>query len=288
MKNNIEKYLDHLKHRNLSAKTIRIRRYALREFHKIYKDKRVQDITEKDIINYANQISDLRESTQYIRMCGLKLFFKWLEKSFIIFSDPMADITMKKPPKYIPRTLSPEQIDTVIESVDTSEMFGVRDRAFLELLYSTGARRGEVLNMKIKDVNFIQRLITITGKGNKQRTVPVGETALKWLKNYLHVRPKGKNQNDLWLTSDGDKMQEHIADQLFKKIRKNTGINCSSHTLRRSCATHLLQNGMHPSFIAELLGHASSASLKHYLKVEIEELKETQSLLGGNELWKQL
>ena len=83
-------------------------------------------------------------------------------------------------------------------------------------------------------------------------------------------------------------MLEHIIEHLFKRIRHKTNINCTSHTLRRSCATHLLQNGMHPCLIAELLGHASSASLKYYLKVEIEELKETQELFGGGDLCKQL
>ena len=145
MKNNIDEYsiqyLGYLKSLNFSPKTIRIRKYTLSQFSEILSDKRVQDIIEKDIIDYANKISDLSDSTQYIRMVGLKLFFKWLEKSFIIFSNPTAEIKAKRPPKRIPRTLSPEQINTIIESIDTTKMIGVRDRAFLEIIYSTGARR---------------------------------------------------------------------------------------------------------------------------------------------------
>lgn len=281
-------FLEHLASINFSDKTIRIRRQSIDSFLKAFPVKPFTDVTEEDISSYAKSLECHKENTQSIRMRSLKLFFTWLEENFHIFHNPMKEVSIKPVSKLIPRTLSVKQIDTVLESIDISKDKGIRNRAFLELAYSTAARRSELLNLKLEDIDLVNCLLLVDGKGSKERRVPFGSLALEWLNKYLEHRKAmeiaEESRHDLWINRYGVKISEQVIETLFRNIRKNTGIDCSCHTLRRSCATHLLQNDMPPSMICDLLGHASLASLKHYLKVDIEELKESQSLMEGP-LW---
>ncbi len=159
---------------------------------------------------------------------------------------------------------------------------GFRNRAILEVSYSTGVRCEELLNLSIFDVECERRRIRVLGKGRKERTVPIGRHAADYVKHYLkNGRPKllGQSHPDttaLWISCKGHPLTIIGLRQMLRNYGKKAGIkqNVNAQILRRSCATHMLDNGAHPVVVAQLLGHAKLSTLSHYLKVTITELKQ--------------
>jgi integrase/recombinase XerD len=172
----------------------------------------------------------------------------------------------------------------LLSQPDISRPTGIRDRAVLEVFYSTGARLEELCGMNVHDADLKQGRIRITGKGNKERAVPMGRQAVYWTERYLKdVRPgflrKRPDEPALWLGVAGKRINPLIVERFIRRYGEKAGIKhpVTPHTLRRACATHMLRGGAHPVQIQMLLGHASLRILSRYLKVTITDMMKTHA-----------
>jgi integrase/recombinase XerD len=180
----------------------------------------------------------------------------------------------------LPKVLSVADVDRLMNETDIEEPAGLRDRAILETLYSTGLRRMELVKLKLYDVDLRQGMVTVReGKGRKDRLVPIGACACAWLHRYIEeVRPHLSMRSDeltLFLTDYGEAFERNRLGDLVKRYMRHAGIaQGSCHLLRHACATHMLENGADMRFIQILLGHASITSTEIYASVSIAKLKE--------------
>lgn len=283
----VRAYLRHLKRRNYSAVTIDGQTKALERFILFLRRRRVrrtQDVTEGIIESYLAELEHegLKRSSIGKYLIDVQKLYGYMEKQGLLFENPAEDIRLLDKPRLLPDAITVEEVHALLNQPDTSDAIGFRDRAMLEMLYATGARRDEMVNMTIPDLNLGEELVRVTGKGSKQRFVPLGRHATQWTEQYLHVsRPKllgkGKPPTDvLWMNAKHTPLQGEALGAVVRKYGRQTGVMrpITTHTLRRTCATHLLMNGAHPVAVAEMLGHADLRSLGHYLRVTIAELQE--------------
>lgn len=223
----------------------------------------------------------LAVSTQYTRLAVVRGYFSFLAKQRYIMYSPIADIEMPKLPKRLPRTvLTVAEAEQIIAMADVTTLAGLRDRAILEVLYSTGCRRSELVNLGIYDINHEQGTVFIRdGKGQADRVVPVGERALQWLDKYLfEVRPQLVTEPDpavVFLTENGEAM---VTRQLSQRVREyvkaaDIGKVGSCHMFRHTAATLMLENGADVRFIQQMLGHARLETTQIYTRVSISQLK---------------
>jgi integrase/recombinase XerD len=189
---------------------------------------------------------------------------------------------MPKLPKRLPQyVLTVEEVERILSEPDCSKPSGIRDRAIMELLYSTGLRRMELAKLKVHDVNLGHGTLMVRGgKGGKDRMVPVGSRAAAWLTKYLaDVRPTLTAATDdgrLFLTDFGESFEKHRLGDMVKRYIANAGIPApgACHLFRHACATHMLENGADIRFIQAMLGHAQLSTTEIYTQVSISKLKE--------------
>ena len=220
-------------------------------------------------------------SSQRKRLGVIKDLFKYLTKNNHIPANPASELELPRAEKRLPQqALSLTEIKTILNYPDITDPLGIRDRAILELLYSTGIRRTELTNLQLTDLNQErQTLQIIQGKGNKDRVVPVGKSTLTWLEKYLdEVRPKlltNATEKAFFLTSYGESFHPDVLSrQVSKQIQQaEIGRPGSCHLLRHTCATHMLEGGADIRFIQQLLGHAKLETTAIYTHVSIEQLK---------------
>lgn len=178
----------------------------------------------------------------------------------------------------LPAVLSVEEVDRFLNVIDLSKPLGIRDRALFELIYSCGLRISEVVTLKVSNVHLKERILIVTGKGNKERMVPFGESARKWLDTYLEeVRPFFVGNNiveEVFLNYKGKGISRKGIWKNFKNYESLSGINAKVHTLRHSFATHLLAGGMDLRSVQELLGHSDLATTTIYTHIENKQLRE--------------
>ncbi|MBP3608362.1 MAG: tyrosine recombinase XerD [Treponema sp.] len=178
----------------------------------------------------------------------------------------------------LPAVLTVEEVDRFLNVIDLSKPLGIRDRALFELIYSCGLRISEVVTLKISNVHLKERILIVTGKGNKERMVPFGESARKWLDTYLEeVRPFFVGNNiveEVFLNYKGKGISRKGIWKNFKNYESLSGINAKVHTLRHSFATHLLAGGMDLRSVQELLGHSDLATTTIYTHIENKQLRE--------------
>lgn len=218
-------------------------------------------------------------------MRAVKSFFRFLKENDYLAGDPAKDITYAKTPKRLPRSiLSGPEAKKILHAADTKTVLGYRNRAILEVLYSTGIRREEVINLTLQDVDYHDGLVRInSGKGNKDRVVPIGKIACRYLENYIKaVRPsliRDPYNNHLFLSLKGNRLSKNMVWEIVKRYGKKTKIkkNISPHTFRHTCATLMLRNKANIRHIQELLGHASLEATQVYASVSITDLKEVHS-----------
>jgi integrase/recombinase XerD len=200
-------------------------------------------------------------------------------------ANPAADLDLpRKPNKTLPRSLSVEDVQTILNLPDVTDPLGIRDRAILELFYSTGIRRSECARVDVDDFDRQRGLLTVRkGKGQKDRVVPVGEQAIYWLDKYLEkTRPlldTPRSDRALFLSGYGERLSPgYIGNWVRRTIDKaEIGRSGSCHLLRHSCATHMLENGADIRFIQQLLGHARLDTTQIYTDVSIVQLREVHS-----------
>jgi integrase/recombinase XerD len=216
---------------------------------------------------------------------AMKGFFRFLAEKNYLVSDPVKDVSYARTPKRLPRSiLTGPEAKKVIHAPDTKTVTGYRDRAILEVFYSTGIRRSELIHLQLADVDYHEGFVRVnSGKGRKDRVVPIGKIACRYIENYIKaVRPmlvKDPADNHLFLTVNGTRISKNRVWELVKIYSKKTKIkkNISPHTFRHTCATLMLRNKANIRHIQELLGHASLETTQVYTSVSIADLKEVHS-----------
>ena len=215
---------------------------------------------------------------------GLKGFFNYLIFENYRETNPLELIESPKIGRKLPDTLALEEIDQLIKAIDLSGAQGERNRAILETLYGCGLRVSELTSLKISDLFFKEGFIKITGKGDKQRFVPIGDTTIKYIEIYrkevrVHQKIPPKAQDTLFLNRRGNQLTRAMIFTIIKQLVEKTGIDkvISPHTFRHSFATHLLENGADLRAIQQMLGHQSITTTEIYTHIETSFLQETIS-----------
>jgi len=221
----------------------------------------------------------LSASSIKLIVVALKIFFRFLAAKAMIDRDPSEALTLPRIERYLPETLNELQVEQFLEKIDTKANHGLRDRAMIELLYASGLRISELANARLENFNFEERIIRVTGKGNKTRLVPVGRKACEALAAYLSAeRPslvKARSGSEIFLSERGTKLTTARFWQIIKKHAQRAGLekNVYPHLLRHSFATHLLSNGADLRIIQEMLGHADISTTQVYTHVDQQRLK---------------
>ena len=259
--------------KGLSDKTKESYGYDLNTYKDFLYDKgitNVKSITTNDIEDYLKYRNDENELTSTIahNLTVIKNFHSYLLKSRIIDKDVSENISRPKLRKTLPKTLSIEDIDKLLD-IRLNSLYDYRNKAMIELMYGSGLRVSELISLDLHSIDFTNCIIRITGKGKKDRIVPVGEYSMYYLEKYLEVRNsmlKKENTDALFLNNHGKRMTRQGFFKNLKSILRNQGLdeNVSPHTLRHSFATHLLERGADLRSIQELLGHSDIATTQIY------------------------
>jgi integrase/recombinase XerD len=211
---------------------------------------------------------------------ALKRFYRYLLRENLIATDPTLNLDSPKLPRALPKTLTEADVERLLDSADVNTPLGLRDRAMLETLYATGLRVSELVGLKLTAVNLNDGVLRVTGKGNKDRLVPLGEEAVQWLKRYLaDARPRlmEKNLSDaVFVTARGGGMTRQGFWYLIRRRAQAAGItrSLSPHTLRHAFATHLLNHGADLRVVQMLLGHSDISTTQIYTHVARERMKQ--------------
>ena len=237
-------------------------------------------ITEDDIRLFIHDIAlHHNAKTQARIISGMRSFFNYLIFEGYRTSNPMELIEAPKTPRNLPDTLSVEEIDTLIATVDLSKPEGERNRALLETLYGCGLRVSELISLRISDIYFEEGFLKVTGKGNKQRLVPLGDITQKYISIYLkqlrpHVPVQKGFEDILFLNRNGKMLSRAMIFKIVKELAQKAGIRkkISPHTFRHSFASHLLENGADLRAIQQMLGHKSITTTEIYMHIDRSHL----------------
>ncbi len=224
-----------------------------------------------------------KANTVAVRALTLMKFFRWLKEERVILADPAERIPIPKERQRVPRYVSPAEIETLLTQPDVSTPWGLRDRALMEVLYSSGLRISEALDLEIEDINYSEGFIYVrNGKGGKARTVPMSQTAGHWLTRYM-LEGRRKMEVDcsrlVFLSRDGARLSRQSAAEAFRRYVQSAGLPAwlSPHSLRHACATHMLHNRADLASIQQMLGHARPESTRIYTLVRCQDLKAVHS-----------
>lgn len=274
----LEKFYNYLSlERNYSEHTVNSYIREIKKFLKFNK-KSFNNITDKDLTKYLNSYKNITGRTRSHKISILKSFFYLLLREEIIINNPALNLTVPKTTKNIPDILSLEEVSSLLD-FEVKTPYNARDKAILELLYSSGLRVSELLNLEISNIDLQDCLIRVMGKGKKERIIPLGDYAIDALKVYLNdYRPSIniKNSNYAFLNKNGTKLSRQAIFKTIKlqAIKKGIKKNISPHTLRHTFASHLLKNGADLRIIQELLGHENLSTTQVYTHITKDELKK--------------
>ena len=274
------------KERNFSLHTIKAYKNDLNRFNYFLNNtlsrKKLAKINRNDIRKFLAEEYDNGYSSKTVarRLATIKSYFKYLVKTELIQENISIHINSPKVPKKLPNFVDKNLIDTLMKTPSLDTHIGIRDRAVLELFYSTGMRLSELVNMNIGDFEINKKLIRVIGKGNKERMIPYGRTAESAIKNYLKIRnlslkPAFANK-PLFVNSSEKRISKRTIQRRMNNYIKLVadGKRIGPHLLRHTFATHLLDNGADIRAVKDLLGHSSLSSTQIYTQVSIEKLKK--------------
>ena len=274
------------KERNFSLHTIKAYKNDLNRFNYFLDNtlsrKKLAKINRNDIRKFLAEEYDNGYSSKTVarRLATIKSYFKYLVKTELIQENISIHINSPKVPKKLPNFVDKNLIDTLMKTPSLDTHIGIRDRAVLELFYSTGMRLSELVNMNIGDFEINKKLIRVIGKGNKERMIPYGRTAESAIKNYLKIRnlslkPAFANK-PLFVNNSGKRISKRTIQRRMNNYIKLVadGKRIGPHLLRHTFATHLLDNGADIRAVKDLLGHSSLSSTQIYTHVSIEKLKK--------------
>jgi integrase/recombinase XerD len=272
--------------------TVRGRRQAIRRFIAWCDDRGLSDpkeITKPILERYQRHLFYYRKAdgaplslgSQHAALTPLKTFFKWLAKENHILWNPASELELPPQPKHLPRALlSIEDVESILRAADHATTTGLRDRAMLEMLYSTGLRRTELANLRRYDADLSRLIVFVReGKGRKDRVVPLGERAGLWLDKYMVESRPLLASNDceaLFVTDYGEPITPDFLATRVNRYMELASIDKpgSCHLFRHACATHMLDNGADIRFIQAMLGHAALSSTERYTHVAIGKLQQ--------------
>ena len=233
-----------------------------------------------DFIEFINELGLSRYSQARI-ISGIKAFYKYLVYEDLITDDPSELIEGPKLGRKLPDTLSVHEIEALFEAIDHSKPEGVRNRAMLETLYSSGLRVSELIGLQISNIYLDIGFIRIIGKGNKERLVPIGSSALKHISLYrehirVHLTPKAGHEDYLFLNKRGSQLSRVMVFMVIKELAQKISLdkNISPHTFRHSFATHLIEGGADLRAVQEMLGHESITTTEIYTHLDRDYLKQ--------------
>ena len=281
MKDHILDYIDYISYeKGLSNNTKTSYLSDLEEYEAYLNKKGITscpDIKKDDIRSYLRYLDNNSKTTTIARkLTTIKNFHKYLLKEHIVKVDEAESIERPKLQKHLPNTLTIEEVDLLLDiKLDTS--FDYRNKAMLELLYGTGIRVSELVNLTIHSIDLENSIVRLSGKGNKERIIPLGDYTIHYLNEYLKVRPelfKKGNTDDLFLNNHGRRITRQGFFKLLKKLLEEKGLNTniSPHSLRHSFATHLLSGGADLRSIQMLLGHSDIATTKIYTHISNDKV----------------
>ncbi|HNS17410.1 MAG TPA: site-specific tyrosine recombinase XerD [Bacteroidales bacterium] len=235
----------------------------------------------KDFLNQINEIG-LEARSQARILSGLKGFYKYLLLENAIAKDPTELIESPKIGRKLPETLTVEEIDRMIEAIDMSKPAGHRNKALIETMYACGLRVSESVNLRITDLYFNEGFIRVTGKGDKERLIPIGQSAIKFIAIYQeetrrHQTVVKEAKDILFLNKRGGKLSRVMVFKIIKDLAAKCGIQktISPHTLRHSFATHLVERGADLRAVQEMLGHESITTTEIYTHLDRRYLRDT-------------
>lgn len=280
----INDFIDYLVlERKLSINTKESYNFDLCEFNRFFDNRNIKNINEQDLLNYLVYLKDekkLSERSIERHLTTIRSFYKYLMKNEIINEDITKNIDNLKIGKYLPNTLSLEEIDKLMD-ISLTSPFAYRTKAMLELMYGSGLRVSELVNLTLSDIDLYNCTILIHGKGNKERIVPLGEYAKEYLVKYLEIRNqlikrRNGDYDELFLNNHGKPITRNGFNFLLNNILKEKGINkkITPHTLRHSFATHMLDNGADLRTIQELLGHSDIVTTRIYTHISKKSLQD--------------
>lgn len=288
----LDDYLEWMKIRNRTDEAIEGRRAELKVFFRWTEERSLihpHQITRTILESYQRWLYHYRKkngkplgvSTQYSYLGAVKYYFAWLCKQRVLEANPASEIELPRPARRLPiEALSIPEMESILAQPDIGDHLGVRDRAILELFYSTGIRRAELARLELCDLNRDKRLLRVRlGKCQKDRVVPVGQRAMRWLEKYLdEVRPLLTLKADvqaLFLTGYGEAFNADVLGRVAIKYieQADIGRKGGAHLFRHTCATHLLEGGADIRYIQQLLGHEKLETTAIYTEVSILQLQ---------------
>ena len=280
MKRFIKRFINYLEiEKDASLHTVKNYKIDLEEFSDYINDRPLGEITHIILRTWLANLrkKGYKKSTIARKLASLRSFFKFAVREGYIDTNPAVSLSTPKQEKKLPTFLTIDEVIKLIEAPHDEDKNGLRDKAILETLYSTGIRVGELVGLNVEDVDFIGGIIKVKGKGKKERIIPIGDKALKAIRNYLDRRKvTSKQSRSLFLNTRGKRINPRsvyrIVDKYIKMISKKQGV--SPHTLRHSFATHLLDRGADLRSVQELLGHANLSTTQIYTHISSRRLKE--------------
>lgn len=282
----IEKFLSYLSvERGLAQNTLLSYGSDLRKYIAFLRKSHILTLgktTKHEVMTYLLELKDkgLSPTTVARSLVSLKVFYRFLAQEGYLATDPTINLESPKVWSKLPETLSLGEIEVLLEKPDLEDPLGLRDRAALELLYATGARVSELINLKIADANLEVGYLRCLGKGKKERIIPLGSHAQEALKNYLDKGRKRlvgeKDAKELFVNRFGNLLSRQGFWKMLKKYAKRVDFEkrITPHILRHSFATHLLERGADLRSIQEMLGHSDISTTQIYTHVDRERLKE--------------
>ena len=280
----IDDYLNYLLlEKRLANNTRESYEFDLKCFYNYFSNREVTSLNERDLVNYLKYLKeDKKLSSKSIErhLTTIRNFFKYLVKSNIIKYDISKNIDNLKLEKHLPTILSIDEVDNLLD-ISLNNPFNYRTKAMLELIYGSGLRISELVNLSLNDIDLYNSTILIHGKGNKERIVPLGEYAQKYLVLYLDnrkylLKKKNGNPSQLFLNNHGQAITRNGFNYLLNNILKEKGIDkkITPHTLRHSFATHMLNNGADLRTIQELLGHSDIVTTRIYTHIAKKQIQD--------------
>lgn len=264
--------------RNLTQITIKNYQDDLKCFLRFFPEKQfTNDLLETDIqsFTYKQSINDLKSSTITRRITVLKTFYIFLEGEGIV-KNLVNEVVIPKGQKTLPVYLTVDEVSRLLEAPDIKTIAGKRDKAMIEVMYSSGLRVSELINLQFKQVNAQEGIVTVIGKGKKERSIPIRNTALNCLNDYIIERNKNKivDKSYIFINKNGKKISRQYFFIQIRKYAKECGIEKTihPHTLRHSFATHLLSNGANLRAVQEMLGHKNIVTTQIYTHLESDKI----------------
>lgn len=287
----LEDYLVFLKiEKGLSLNTVESYKRDITHYLSYLKKYAIEDWEEIDRYILLSFFSDERKSeksdnTIIREFSSLRKFHQFLKQEGYTSEDPMLYVQTPKKSDTLPKIISMDQVERLLNFPDTTKPLGIRDRAIIEVLYATGLRISELIELTTEEVHLSMKLIQVVGKGNKERLIPIGEMGTYWLDYYMtNARPRllRKSERDtpvIFLNSRGAPLSRQGVWKKLKQLSREAGIQSSitPHTLRHSFATHLLENGADLRVVQELLGHSNISTTQIYTHITKHRLKDVYS-----------